>query len=133
MAVNTNIIIASSNFSGFMNSSAATFSASVSSQNISAGGYIGPIRASTPLNNTNAVSQVQIQYSGVDSFWRILPGNITYNVPNSSSPTYQIESFSYFSGGTLYVDSYVSNQTGGTITIPAIIFNCRGFVFLAPF
>ena len=133
MAVNTNIILASSLFSGFMNDDIVPFSASVSSQNISAGGYIGPIRASVALTNTNSISQVQIRYSGVDSFTRLLPGNIVYNVPNSSSPTYQIESFSYFSGGTLYVDSYISNQTGGTITIPAITFDCSASINRAPF
>lgn len=133
MSINTNIIIASSSFSGFMNTSAVSFQAGIGSQNIASGGYIGPARAQTALNNTNAITQVQIQYGGLDSFWRVLPGNIVYNVPNSSSPTYQIESFSYYSGGNLIVDTYVSNQTGSTITIPNITIYCRGFVFDAPF
>lgn len=133
MKVDTNIILASSKFNGFFNSSAVTFSASVASQNIAAGGYVGPIQASAAMNNANGIGQVQIQYSGVDSFWRLLPGIVVYDVPNANVPTYQIETYSYFSNGTLHVDSIISNQTGGTITIPAIIINCRAFIFNAPF
>lgn len=134
MAVDTNIIVSSNNFSGFSNyTPSVPFSTSAPSQNIAAGAYIGPLRASTPLNNSNAVTEVQIQYVGLDTFFRTLPGNIIYNVPSSLSPNYQIESFSYFTGGVLRVDSYISNQTGGTITIPTITFNCQGFLFNAPF
>jgi hypothetical protein len=116
-----------------MNTSSISFQAGIGTQNIASGGYIGPARAYAPLNNTNAVTQVQLQYSGIDSFWRLLPGNIEVNIPNANSPTYQIESFSYFSGGNIIVDTYISNQTGSTITIPNITIYCRGFVFNAPF
>lgn len=134
MAVDTNIIVSSNNFSGFSNyTPSVPFSVTVNGQNIGVGAFLGPLRASTPLDNSNAVTEVQIQYIGLDSFFRILPGNIIYNVPNSLSPNYQIESFSYFSGGKLVVDSYISNQTGGTITIPTITFSCQGFLFNAPF
>lgn len=133
MKVDTNIILASSLFSGFFNSSAVTFSASVASQNISAGGYIGPIQASAAMNNANGIGQVQIEYSGVDSFWRLLPGIVVYDVPNAATPSYQIETYSYFSAGTLHVDTIISNQTGGTITVPAITINVRAFIFTAPF
>ena len=44
MSINTNIIIASSSFSGFMNTSAVSFQAGIGSQNIASGGYIGPAR-----------------------------------------------------------------------------------------
>lgn len=133
MSVNTNKIVSSNNFSGFQNYTAVSFAASVAGQNLTAGSFIGPIRASTPLNNSNAVCEVQIQYTGLDGFWRELPGVIVDNIPNAASPNYQIETFSYFSGGSLIVDTYISNQTGITVAIPAITFNCRGFLFLAPF
>lgn len=134
MPVDTNIIVSSNNFSGFSNyTPSVPFSTTVNSQNIATGHYIGPLRASTPLNNSNAVTEVQIQYVGLDSFVRILPGVIVYNTPNATSPNYQIESFSYFTGGNLIVDSYISNQTAGTITIPTITFACQGFLFNAPF
>lgn len=131
--INTNTIVSASEFSGFQNYGTATFSTSVVSQGIAVGSYLGPLRATTPLNNTNSVSQVQIQYSGIDNNYRLLPGNLTIITPSAAVPSYEVESFSYFSGGTLYVDSYISNQTGSTVTIPSITFNCRAFLFLAPF
>jgi len=132
MKVNLNKVIATSLFSGFTNYSTATFSTTIAGQNIGALSYVSA-SATTPLNNTNAVTQVQIQLSGLDSFWRLLPGNLTINYPNSSAPNYQVEVLSYFKSGTLHVDTYVINQTGGTITIPTITINCRAFLFLAPF
>lgn len=133
MSVNTNIIISDNSFSGFKNYTTASFSAVFTTQAILIGKFVGPIRATTPLNNANSVTQVQIQYSGLDAFTRILPGVIIHNVPTSNSPSYQIESFSYFTGGNLIVDSYVINESAGTITPPTITFNCRAFLFLAPF
>lgn len=133
MTVNTNTIVSASEFSGFQNYGSATFSTSVAGQNIGVGAYLGPLRATTALNNANSVSQIQVQYSGIDSNYRLLPGYIQMIIPSAAAPNYEIQSYSYFNGGTLYVDSYISNQTGSTQTIPAITFNCRAFLFLAPF
>ena len=102
MTVNTNNAVLVSGLSGFgQYTPSVSFSASVISQHILTGAYIGPIRATTSLNNTNAVSEIQIQFSGLESFVRELPGIIIANYPNWASPNYQIECFSYFSGGIL--------------------------------
>lgn len=125
-------LAATSAADGFKNYSSVSFSASIASQNIAAGGY-ATASASTPLNNANAVSQVQVQFSGVNSFWQVLTGSIYQDVPDSASMTYEIEAISYFTGGNAKVDTYIINETAGTISIPAITINCRAFLFLAPF
>jgi hypothetical protein len=132
MTVNLNKIIASSAFSGFSNSSSVSFSSSIAGQTIAAGHYVSS-SAFAALNNANSISQVQINLGGLESFWRLLPGVLIINYPNSSAPSYQIELFSYFTGGLLKVDTYVSNQTGAGVAIPTITINCRGFVFNSPF
>lgn len=131
--IDTNKIISTNAFSGFQNYTSATFSVSLPGQNLAAGAFLGPIRATTPLNNTNAISQILIQYSGLDAFTRLLPGSIVVDYPNSGSPSYEVESQSYYSGGNLVVDTYISNQTGGVVAIPAITFNVTTSLYVAPF
>ena len=133
MAVNTNIILATSKFSGFGNYKSVSFSATIPSQGIAVSSYIGPYTASATLNNTNAVTEVQLQYSGLDSFWREVPGWVDILVPNAGAASYEVRSITYFKNGSVYVDTYIINQTGGTITIPAITVNCRASLFIAPF
>lgn len=131
--IDTNIIASGSEFAGFKNYMEATFSTSYAGGSIGAGSYVGPIIASTPLNNTNAVSEAQIQYVGLDTFWRLIPGSLAIDYPTAGTRQYQVNTLVYFTGGNLVIDNYVVNQTGGSVSVPAITFNCRGFLFLAPF
>lgn len=130
--IDTNKIIAASEFAGFKNYSESTFSVSYAGGNIVAGGYV-KVTASTPLNNTNAVSEVQVQYSGLDSFTRLIPGSIAIDYPTVGTRQYQVNTLIYFTGGNLFVDNYIVNQTGGVVAVPAITFNCRAFLYVAPF
>lgn len=136
--LDTNTIVASNDYSGFKNYSAVSFSTVYAGGTIASGGYTGPIRATTALNNTNAVTAVQVQYTNIETFYRQLPGYSFVDYPSAGTRTYQIQSFSYFTGGNLIIDSYISNQTGnvvapGPVTVPAITFNCRAFLYSAPF
>lgn len=132
MKVNTNEIAAASIFAGFSNYSEKDFSTTIGGGNLSAGGFTSAT-ATVNFSHGNSISEVKIQYSGLDTFWRLLPGSLIVDYPDATSPSYQIESFSYFSGNTLSVTTYISNQTGGTVSIPAITINCRAFLFIAPF
>lgn len=131
--IDTNKIISTNLFQGFQNYISATFSVAYAGGNLGAGAFIGPLRATTPLNNTNAVSIIEIQHIGLDAFTRLLPGTIEVDYPNASSPQYQVESLSYYSAGNLIVDTYISNQGGSTVAIPAITFNCTAKLYQAPF
>lgn len=134
MKIDTNIIIASSRIPGFKNTNPGVpFSVVFGGGLLATGAFVGAIRASTPLDNADQISEVQAQLSGLESFTREVEGSIVLNVPNNAAPTYQIEIMSYFTGGALIVDTYISNQTGGTITLPAITFNFTAFLFKAPF
>lgn len=129
MSIIPSKLVAASIFDGFKNYQSTSFSVSVPTQNLGAGDFV-QYSASSALNNTNSISQVQIQYSGLTSEYLVINGSLT---TNWSANNYQIETFYYFSGSTLYVYNVIVNQTGGTITIPNITINCRGFLFIAPF
>lgn len=133
MSVNTNTIVSASDLPGFSNYQEATFSAAYGGGNIAAGGFAGPIRAQTALNNSNAVSEVQVMWSGLESFYRLVPGATFQDYPTAGTRQYQVVSMVYYTGGNLIVDSYVVNQTGLTVSTPAITFNCRAFLYIAPF
>lgn len=134
MSINTNIIIATNQFQGFQNYTSATFSVAYAGGSIASGSFTGPIRATTILNNTNAVGLLEVQFSGLDSFSRLLPGIIEVDYPNAGTPQYQIQVFSYYSSGNLVCDVYISSQTGpGSVSVPAITFNYTAQLYQAPF
>lgn len=128
--INPSKLAASSAMDGFKNYLSSSFSATVSGQTIASGHFVS-ITTSTPLNNANSVSQLQVQYSGTgNSEWFIVNGSI---ITNYSSPNYQIESYYYFDSTNLNLFTVIVNESAGSITIPTIKINCRGFLFLAPF
>lgn len=122
-------LAASSAMNGFKNYSASSFSVVIASQTLAVGHFVSAT-ASTPLNNANSISQVQLQYSGVAANYFIVNGSLN---TFWDSNNYEIESYYYFDGANLNVFTVVVNQTGGNYTIPAITINCRGFLFIAPF
>lgn len=130
--IDTSKIIAASAFSGFKNYTAKEFSVSVPAQALGAGDFV-QYSASTTLDNTNAVSQVQIRYTGLETFWRIVPGSVGARFPTYSAADYEITTLVYFSGGTLSVYSFIVDQTGLGTSIPDITIDCKASLFLAPF
>lgn len=132
MTLDTNNIQFHSEIPGFGNYTSTTFSVSIPSQSIGVGAYV-KYSAHAALNNSNAVSQVLVQYSGVETSWRLMTGSIFFNLPNNTSPSYQIESVTYYKSGNVYVDTYISNQSGSSVVIPAITVNCKASLFKAPF
>jgi hypothetical protein len=142
MQINLNNVQYTNLFDGFKNYDNKTGSNSIhqllglsagTSVVVTAGSYIGPVSITIPLNNSNAVSQVLVQYGGLESFYRLLPGIIIVDYPDAGSASYQIQSISYYSGGNLHIDNYVINETGGSVTVPDITFNCTASLFKAPF
>lgn len=134
MTVDTNILQYSSEWSGFKNVLPdIPFSASYAGGTLLSGGYTGPIRASAAINNTNEVSQVQVNFGGLESFYRLLPGTFFELYPSAASPQYEIEAFSYFTNGNITCDFWISNQSAGSVSVPAITFNCNASLFIAPF
>lgn len=107
----------------------APFSVTIAGQTLAAGTFVSAT-ATAALNNSNAVSQVQVQYSGVQTDWNVVYGSINNYFASSA---YEIESLYYFDSVNLNVFTVVINQTGGNVTIPTIIINCRAFLYLAPF
>lgn len=126
-------IITGSEFSGFKNYSISPqFSATITGQTLTVGTKVSAT-ATTALNNTNSITQVQVNYAGLEAFWRVVPGRLAVDYPNWTSASYQLETQISFSGGTLSVQTYAINQTGGSVVIPTITINCKAFLFLAPF
>jgi len=118
--------------SGFKNYASKDFSVSVPAQNLAAGNAVF-YTASTTLDNTKAISQVQVRYTNLEPHYRVVQGETILRYPNYSTPDFEVGSIVYFSGGVLNVFTYVANQTGGTVAVPAFTITCRAFLFLAPF
>lgn len=114
---------------GFKNYDKSTFSVAIPTQSIPASRQVN-YTATTTLDNTNSVSQVQVNYGGLETAYRVVFGSI-YN--NYAGATYQLETIISFTGTTLSVTTYAINLTGSPVTIPDITVNCRAFLFLAPF
>lgn len=131
MAIDFSKIIATSNFPGFQNYSIVYFSGGIVSQTLVAGGFVSLV-ISTPLNNTNAISQVQIQFAGLSNNFLIINGTTDF-FPNVPTPNYQVQSQPYYSGGNLNILTVVANNTGSSLTIPTITINVHAFLFIAPF
>lgn len=122
-------LAAASAFSGLKNDASVSFSAVITGQTLTAGAFVS-VLASTPLTRTNSVSQVQVQYSGVQTDWNVVYGSINNYFAGGN---YEIESLYYFDATKLNVFTVVANQTGGNVAIPTITINCKGFLYLAPF
>lgn len=130
--INPSIVSAGGSMSGFKNyTPTVTFSTTVTGQALAAGAFVS-FTATTTLSNTNSVSQVQVQYTGLESFYRIIDGNTINDYPSFAAPNYEIGTMPYFSGSTLTVYGYIADQAGGS-TFPTITFNCNASLFLAPF
>jgi len=122
-------------YSGFANKDIdVPFSASYAGGSLTAGHYAGPVRATVALDNSDDISSIKVKLTGLESFYRMLEGTFYKNFPNSASPSYQVELFSYYKGGLLYVDAYISNQsqTGSTVTVPAFTMDCLACLYQTP-
>jgi hypothetical protein len=116
---------------GLGNYLSTTFNFAVTSHSLPVGNA-SSWSSTWPLNNTNAISGVQINYAGLETVWRPVSGSMAINVPYVT-PQYQILAITYYAGGNFQISIYISNQTGGTITVPAFSVNVRLFLFNAPF
>lgn len=118
-----------SSYSGLANYSTVDFAVAFPAQNVSPTD-VESVTASTPLDNSNALSSVQLNYTGLEAYWRVCSGICGGYFSGS---TFYTESMSYFSDGTLYVVTYVGSNTGGVVAVPAFTIQCRGFLYDAPF
>ena len=116
---------------GLANYESVSFYFSIPSQNIPVGMAV-QYDTTWPLNNTDAVSATQIHYSGIEDDWRYCSGCSILEVPYTGTQ-YELQTHSHYTGGNLRIDTFVVNQTGGTVTIPDIIVNVRAFLYNAPF
>jgi hypothetical protein len=132
--IDINKIQFSNEFSGFGNdASDMPFSASYAGSIIAAGKYFGPVRATLSLTNTDDIGQIKVRFTGLESFYRVVNGSTQVDYPNTGSRTYSVQINTYYSGGLFYVDSYIVNQSGSSVTVPAITFDCIASTFLTPF
>lgn len=122
-------LAAASAMDGFKNYNSVNFSVVIPGQTLASGTFISAT-ANTPLNRSNSISQVQLQYAGLSSEYYIVNGSVN---TFWSGGDYEIESYYYFDTTNLNLFTILGNQTAGNITIPTITINCRGFLFLAPF
>ncbi len=122
-------IAAASAMDGFKNYLASSFSVNVPAQTLGVGGFVS-YTATTPLNNTNSISQTQVQYSGLSSDYYVVNGSI---LTSWDSGNLEVQTYYYFDSMNLNVFTVLINQSGGSYSLPSINISCRGFLFIAPF
>lgn len=96
-----------------------------------AAGETTRVIATGTLNNVNSVTHTMLNYAGLETNWRICDG--VCGGYFGAAPDFFCESFSYFSSTTLSVVTYIGNNTGGSVAVPAFTVNCTASVYEAPF
>jgi len=117
--------------SGFQNYTVTSGSVSVGAQVLGAFGF-QQYYITIPLNNSNAVSEVQTKCS-LDSYWNLVDGTVVRRYPDWATSNYEISSMVYFTGGNLIIYTYLVELTGAPQAIPAFTIDARAFLFKAPF
>jgi hypothetical protein len=114
---------------GLANYDTASFHFTVNAQTLAVGN-VSEWTTVWAMDNTNSISGVQINYAGLETVWRYCGGAV---VVNFDSGNYQLETLTYYLGNLFHVETYVINQTGGSLSIPQFDVNVRLFLYNAPF
>lgn len=117
-----------STLAGLENYENDAFNFTVTGQTLTAG-QVNRFTTTWPINNANAISSIQIQYT-LDNIWRFMSGAIQIGY---ASNTYTVETLVYYNNKNLNVETYVINQTGGSVVVPQFFVNVRASLFNAPF
>lgn len=118
-----------STLAGLQNYQNDRFNFSVPAHTLAAGN-VNRYTTTYPINNTNAISSLQINYAGLETVWRYTSGALVLYFGGGS---YQVETLTYYLGNTLRVETYTINQTGGAVNVPAFFVNVHVSLFNAPF
>lgn len=105
------------------------FNFSVPAHTLTAGA-VNKYQTTWPINNSNAISGIQLNYGGLETVWRYASGAVTLTFGGG---TYQIETVTYYLGSDLHVETYTINLTGGNVNVPAFSVNIRDSLYNAPF
>lgn len=130
--VNFQDIIFISSAAGFKRSGGYNVSANVSATNLTVGVAIF-FTITTPMENADAISMLQVQFDPQDSFYRQVEGYTFAQFPSAASPQYEIGCASFFTGSEHKLFVYVANQTGGTVSVPAWTLRINLSVYDSPF
>lgn len=79
------------------------------------------------------ISNVQLKYDGLESFWRKIDGYVFSSYPSFSAAQYEIGALTFFTATTHTLYVYIANQTGGVVNVPAFTLRYRLNTFDAPF
>ena len=116
---------------GLANYDAQSFNYTVTAHNLAAGG-VSSWSTTWPLNNTDDITAIQVNFAGLETVWRPVSGDLLLNIPYVATQ-YQLQVIPYYLSGNLHVITYVINQTGGLLAVPQFFVNVRAFLYNAPF
>lgn len=91
------------------------------------------VRQTISIPRSSAVTTARTKFTGLESFWRQIQGYFQVDYPNVATATYSIQTQGYYSGSNFIIDTYMINQTGDNVTIPAFTIDAEVFTFVAPF
>jgi len=121
-----------SQFSGLGNYSKTTFNYTFNSQTILVNGFTS-FTVSHAISNSDAVSQLIVNFNGIETVWRPISGRLSVLFPNVTAPNYSIYCQKYFTSGYINVDVTITNLSAGSIIIPTTVFDFSASLYVAPF
>lgn len=132
-------LIYHSSFSGLGSSSTTSISSNIPSSTVGLSPTV--FTASVLFSNKGSVSQVEIQFTGLDSVWYIFKGHLenfytsgnvwTNNIVNTAYGV-DIDS-SYTSNSLVLTISLYNYSISPTVTTPAFTVNCNASLYNTPF
>lgn len=112
---------------GLANYDSVSFNFTVTSHTLAVG-EVHEWRSNWVLDNTDAISTIQISYAELETVYRYCSGALVLNLG-----TYEIETLTYYKDDLLHIDTFTVNESGGSVTVPEFIVNVRAFLYNAPF
>lgn len=92
-----------------------------------AAGHVTSASLTIPLQNKQDFSQIQINLSTSANDWYTFP---TLDIPLNTD--FKIATVGSYTGSGLVLTFYVINETGGTLTSPAVTIIANAYLFETP-
>ena len=128
--INIDNTIFNSSFSGLSNISNANLLFNMNSQTLSPNEFRVVGSPSINLNNTNAITSIEVNFGNIETVWRPVTGYLQKTI---GGPSYDIICIPKYNGSILTITLVIADDTGLSNTVPAIAFNFRINTYLAPF
>lgn len=120
-------------FSTFLNNGEGLASVSLPSTSLASGASQSQSTTIQLPADVENVVDIRVKFDGLDTFWReAVNSNQLYN-PSFGTPTWYYGMYYKISGNVLTLSAYIYNNSGGTLSSPAMTVYWDVDFFIAPF